>query len=192
MRSFAVSYLTRLLSVCLLFLAWTTASICAMETSYLPDFRPSKTLSTSSVTQKLELTPKTTWGSSLWPSRMKIWFSLFVLFTGTNVTKSIDTGDPLCVCCSNCEVLTTLTPDTGRILSKLHAVQPRGVISFCTGIRVAHVSRLYHQFITHIELSLMFLFLNMCFSCIKSTICHLQNITSFLPAWALVFKLLLL
>lgn len=42
--------------------------------------------------------------------------------------------------CSNCEVLTTLTPDTGRILSKLHAVQPRGNISFCTGIRVAHVS----------------------------------------------------
>ncbi|XP_016105531.1 26S proteasome non-ATPase regulatory subunit 4-like [Sinocyclocheilus grahami] len=39
---------------------------------------------------------------------------------------------------NNCEVLTTLTPDTGRILSKLHAVQPRGVISFCTGIRVAH------------------------------------------------------
>lgn len=37
-------------------------------------------------------------------------------------------------------MLTTLTPDTGRILSKLHAVQPRGNISFCTGIRVAHVS----------------------------------------------------
>lgn len=42
--------------------------------------------------------------------------------------------------CSNCEVLTTLTPDTGRILSKLHAVQPIGNICFCTGIRVAHVS----------------------------------------------------
>ncbi|KPP74228.1 hypothetical protein Z043_106626 [Scleropages formosus] len=38
---------------------------------------------------------------------------------------------------NNCEVLTTLTPDTGRILSKLHAVQPRGTISFCTGIRLA-------------------------------------------------------
>lgn len=42
--------------------------------------------------------------------------------------------------CSNCEVLTTLTPDTGRILSKLHTVQPKGKITFCTGIRVAHVS----------------------------------------------------
>lgn len=43
---------------------------------------------------------------------------------------------------SNCEVLTTLTPDSGRILSKLHAVQPKGKISFCTGIRVAHVCNL--------------------------------------------------
>lgn len=51
----------------------------------------------------------------------------------------------LCLCCSNCEVLTTLTPDTGRILSKLHTVQPKGKITFCTGIRVAHVSgRLGH------------------------------------------------
>lgn len=41
---------------------------------------------------------------------------------------------------SDCEVLTTLTPDTGRILSKLHTVQPKGKITFCTGIRVAHVS----------------------------------------------------
>lgn len=119
-RSFAVSYLTRLLSahhsVCLLFLVWTTASICAMETSYPPDFRPSKTRSTSSVIQKLELTPKTTWDSSLWPSRMKIWFSLFVLFTETNLSKSIDDTyrwSTVCVCFSNCEVLTTLTPDTG-------------------------------------------------------------------------------
>ncbi|XP_051261910.1 26S proteasome non-ATPase regulatory subunit 4 isoform X1 [Dicentrarchus labrax] len=46
---------------------------------------------------------------------------------------------------SNCEVLTTLTPDTGRILSKLHAVQPRGNISFCTGIRVAHLALKHRQ-----------------------------------------------
>uniref|UniRef100_A0AAQ4R2C5 26S proteasome non-ATPase regulatory subunit 4 n=1 Tax=Gasterosteus aculeatus aculeatus TaxID=481459 RepID=A0AAQ4R2C5_GASAC len=43
---------------------------------------------------------------------------------------------------NNCEVLTTLTPDTGRILSKLHLVQPRGNISFCTGIRVAHLVKM--------------------------------------------------
>uniref|UniRef100_A0A8C1AR31 26S proteasome non-ATPase regulatory subunit 4 n=1 Tax=Cyprinus carpio carpio TaxID=630221 RepID=A0A8C1AR31_CYPCA len=43
---------------------------------------------------------------------------------------------------NNCEVLTTLTTDTGRILSKLHAVQPLGIISFCTSIRVAHMVKL--------------------------------------------------
>lgn len=46
---------------------------------------------------------------------------------------------------NNCEVLTTLTPDTGRILSKLHAVQPCGNISFCTGIRVAHLALKHRQ-----------------------------------------------
>ncbi|KAM3595969.1 uncharacterized protein V6R79_006084 [Siganus canaliculatus] len=46
---------------------------------------------------------------------------------------------------NNCEVLTTLTPDSGRILSKLHAVQPKGKISFCTGIRVAHLALKHRQ-----------------------------------------------
>nr|XP_014348379.1 PREDICTED: 26S proteasome non-ATPase regulatory subunit 4 isoform X3 [Latimeria chalumnae] len=46
---------------------------------------------------------------------------------------------------NNCEVLTTLTPDTGRILSKLHTVQPKGKISFCTGIRVAHLALKHRQ-----------------------------------------------
>uniref|UniRef100_A0A3B4Y845 26S proteasome non-ATPase regulatory subunit 4 n=1 Tax=Seriola lalandi dorsalis TaxID=1841481 RepID=A0A3B4Y845_SERLL len=46
---------------------------------------------------------------------------------------------------NNCEVLTTLTPDTGRILSKLHAVQPIGKITFCTGIRVAHLALKHRQ-----------------------------------------------
>ncbi|XP_026676365.1 26S proteasome non-ATPase regulatory subunit 4-like [Diaphorina citri] len=38
------------------------------------------------------------------------------------------------------EVLATLTSDVGRILSKLHQVQPNGNINFMTGIRIAHVS----------------------------------------------------
>ncbi|XP_055075655.2 26S proteasome non-ATPase regulatory subunit 4a [Misgurnus anguillicaudatus] len=46
---------------------------------------------------------------------------------------------------NNCDVLTTLTPDSGRILSKLHAVQPLGKISFCTGIRVAHLALKHRQ-----------------------------------------------
>ncbi|XP_038624396.1 putative PIP5K1A and PSMD4-like protein [Tachyglossus aculeatus] len=46
---------------------------------------------------------------------------------------------------NDCEVLTTLTPDTGRILSKLHTVQPKGRITFCTGIRVAHLALKHRQ-----------------------------------------------
>lgn len=37
------------------------------------------------------------------------------------------------------EVLATLTSDVGRILSKLHQVQPNGEINLHTGIRIAHV-----------------------------------------------------
>lgn len=37
------------------------------------------------------------------------------------------------------EVLATLTSDVGRILSKLHQVQPNGDINLHTGIRIAHV-----------------------------------------------------
>lgn len=40
------------------------------------------------------------------------------------------------------EVLATLTSDVGRILSKLHQVQPNGNLSLITGIRIAHVSYL--------------------------------------------------
>uniref|UniRef100_A0A8C9CCH7 VWFA domain-containing protein n=1 Tax=Phocoena sinus TaxID=42100 RepID=A0A8C9CCH7_PHOSS len=45
---------------------------------------------------------------------------------------------------NDCEVRTTLTPDTGHILSKLHTVQPKGKITFCTGICVVHLA-LKHQ-----------------------------------------------
>ena len=47
---------------------------------------------------------------------------------------------------SNVEVLTTLTTDVGRILSKLHQVQPKGDIKFCTGVKVAHVGSTRESF----------------------------------------------
>ena len=37
------------------------------------------------------------------------------------------------------EVLVTLTTDVGRVLSKLHHVQPKGKTNFLTGIKIAHV-----------------------------------------------------
>lgn len=41
------------------------------------------------------------------------------------------------------EVLATLTSDVGRILSKLHQVQPNGKLCLITGIRIAHVCKTY-------------------------------------------------
>ncbi|CAG2108336.1 unnamed protein product, partial [Medioppia subpectinata] len=43
------------------------------------------------------------------------------------------------------QVLTTLTTDVGRILSKLHAVEPMGEINLMTGIRVAHLALKHRQ-----------------------------------------------
>ncbi|KAF7995383.1 hypothetical protein HCN44_006490 [Aphidius gifuensis] len=46
---------------------------------------------------------------------------------------------------SSVEVLATLTSDVGRILSKLHQVQPNGNLSFITGIRIAHLALKHRQ-----------------------------------------------
>jgi hypothetical protein len=48
--------------------------------------------------------------------------------------------------CSRVEVLTTLTTDVGKILAKLHQVQPSGDINFLTGMRIAHVSLFFWFF----------------------------------------------
>ncbi|XP_065353374.1 26S proteasome non-ATPase regulatory subunit 4 [Cloeon dipterum] len=46
---------------------------------------------------------------------------------------------------ANVEVLATLTTDVGRIMSKLHQVQPNGNISLLTGIRIAHLALKHRQ-----------------------------------------------
>lgn len=43
------------------------------------------------------------------------------------------------------DVLATLTSDVGRILSKLHQVQPNGNINFMTGIKIAHLALKHRQ-----------------------------------------------
>jgi len=43
------------------------------------------------------------------------------------------------------EVLVTLTTDVGRILSKLHHIQPKGDAQFSTGIRIAHLALKHRQ-----------------------------------------------
>lgn len=46
---------------------------------------------------------------------------------------------------ANVEVLATLTSDVGRVLSKLHRVQPNGNINLLTGIRIAHLALKHRQ-----------------------------------------------
>ncbi|CAG5090813.1 Similar to Rpn10: 26S proteasome non-ATPase regulatory subunit 4 (Drosophila melanogaster) [Cotesia congregata] len=46
---------------------------------------------------------------------------------------------------ANVEVLATLTSDVGRILSKLHQVQPNGNLNIITGIRIAHLALKHRQ-----------------------------------------------
>ncbi|XP_011876434.1 PREDICTED: 26S proteasome non-ATPase regulatory subunit 4 [Vollenhovia emeryi] len=46
---------------------------------------------------------------------------------------------------ANVEVLATLTSDVGRILSKLHQVQPNGKLALITGIRIAHLALKHRQ-----------------------------------------------
>lgn len=46
---------------------------------------------------------------------------------------------------ANAEVLATLTSDVGRILSKLHRIQPNGNINLLTGIRIAHLALKHRQ-----------------------------------------------
>lgn len=64
----------------------------------------------------------------------------------TNSVKLVCTVSVICFCFffsisfSTVEVLATLTSDVGRILSKMHLVQPKGNINLITGVRIAHVS----------------------------------------------------
>ncbi|CAL8098422.1 unnamed protein product [Calicophoron daubneyi] len=46
---------------------------------------------------------------------------------------------------ANTEVLCTLTSDASRIYNRLHTVEPKGNISFCTSIQIAHLALRHRQ-----------------------------------------------
>ena len=62
-------------------------------------------------------------------------YESFNIFLHTSLLK--------CYFQSSTKVLATLTTDAGRILSKLHQVQPEGSINLLTGVRIAHVNLLF-------------------------------------------------
>ncbi|XP_034410049.1 26S proteasome non-ATPase regulatory subunit 4-like isoform X2 [Cyclopterus lumpus] len=79
------------------------------------------------------------------PTRLQAQQDAVIIVCHSKTRTNPENNVGLVTMANNCEVLTTLTPDTGRILSKLHAVQPRGNISFCIGIRVAHLALKHRQ-----------------------------------------------
>jgi len=58
---------------------------------------------------------------------------------------------------ANTKVLATLTTDAGRILSKLHQVQPEGAINLLTGVRIAHLALKHRQGKNHRTRIIVFL-----------------------------------
>ncbi len=46
---------------------------------------------------------------------------------------------------ANTEVLCTLTSDMSKIYNRLHSVQLKGGISFCTTVRIAHLALKHRQ-----------------------------------------------
>ncbi|XP_026087934.1 26S proteasome non-ATPase regulatory subunit 4-like isoform X2 [Carassius auratus] len=76
------------------------------------------------------------------PTRLQAQQDAVNIVCHTKTRSNPENNVGLITMANNCEVLTTLTSDTGRILSKLHAIQPLGIISFCTSIRVAHLVKL--------------------------------------------------
>lgn len=79
------------------------------------------------------------------PTRLQAQQDAVNIVCHTKTRSNPENNVGLITLANNCEVLTTLTPDTGRILSKLHAVQPVGRICFCTGIRIAHLALKHRQ-----------------------------------------------
>ncbi|KAL8586003.1 hypothetical protein ACOMHN_045389 [Nucella lapillus] len=65
---------------------------------------------------------------------------------------------------SSVEVLVTLTTDVGRILARLHQVQPKGNMSFLNGVRVAHLALKHRQGRNH-KMRIVCCTVYLCLSC---------------------------
>uniref|UniRef100_A0A2K5R349 VWFA domain-containing protein n=1 Tax=Cebus imitator TaxID=2715852 RepID=A0A2K5R349_CEBIM len=83
------------------------------------------------------------------PTRLQAQQDAVNIVCHSKTRSNLENSMGLTTLANDCEVLTTLTPDTGRILSKLHTVQPKGSITFCTGIHVAHLALKHRQGTNH-------------------------------------------
>ncbi|GAB0094599.1 26S proteasome non-ATPase regulatory subunit 4 [Sergentomyia squamirostris] len=79
------------------------------------------------------------------PTRMNAQKDGINLVCLTKVRSNPENNVGLMTMANTVEVLATLTSDVGRILSKMHLVQPKGNINLLTGIRIAHLVLKHRQ-----------------------------------------------
>jgi len=79
------------------------------------------------------------------PTRLNVQKDGVHLVGLTKVRSNPENNVGLLTYASTVEVLATLTSDVGRILSKMHLVQPKGNINLITGVRIAHLVLKHRQ-----------------------------------------------
>lgn len=79
------------------------------------------------------------------PTRLNVQKDGINLIGMTKIRSNPENNVGLLTYASTVEVLATLTSDVGRILSKMHLVQPKGNINFITGVRIAHLVLKHRQ-----------------------------------------------
>ncbi|XP_063702275.1 26S proteasome non-ATPase regulatory subunit 4 [Culicoides brevitarsis] len=79
------------------------------------------------------------------PSRIHAQKDGINLVCHTKLRSNPENNVGLLTLANTVEVLATLTSDVGRILSKMHLVQPTGNINLVTGVRIAHLVLKHRQ-----------------------------------------------
>src|SRR5437867_3806254 len=79
------------------------------------------------------------------PSRLQAQQEAVSLICHSKTRSNPENNVGLLITGGSPQVLTTLTTDTGRILAKLHQVQPQGDANLLTSIRVAHLALKHRQ-----------------------------------------------
>jgi len=79
------------------------------------------------------------------PTRLQAQQEAVTLICHSKTRSNPENNVGLLTFANNIEVLATLTTDVGRIMSKLHQVQPKGEINFISGIRIAHLALRHRQ-----------------------------------------------
>lgn len=79
------------------------------------------------------------------PSRLQAQQDAVSLICHSKVRSNIENNVGLLTLSDNPEVLATMTMEVGKILTKLHQIEPKGFLNFMTGIKIAHLALKHRQ-----------------------------------------------